>query len=435
MLKDKCHIERLLNILYKNDLITTISDSSNLFYDEPFAYSFGVELNSNTKVLDSEEYFVTKIKDPPCGSSSFRSRQEALRKAVMEAVERLCLYIYPIKKTKFFTPNDLLAENKNIIDIGFYNKTDKSIQDNTFGWIEGKSLVTDENYFIPSQLVYLQYLNYLQSINKREIELVKILSNGAAAGCNNIKTLLRGVYEVVERDAAMTFFLLKLTPPLININSLEIPLISRLNKLYTDYRIKWYLFKITNDLSIPTFLSILVENGLGGPAVSVGVKSSMCSTEAIIGSTEEALRVRIWQRHEMIQHKTDFSFLNSRAVKTVSLRARYWSSPKRLRQISYLIDQKPQAYELKKWNKNSKQTLSYLINTLSKKGYNPLYVDITSQIFKKAGVYAYKVIIPGLQELYLDERLRFLRPQRLKQVSRFFGQKRLLISKTPHFFL
>jgi hypothetical protein len=63
------------------------------------------------------------------------------------------------------------------------------------------------------------------------------------------------------------------------------------------------------------------------------------------------------------------------------------------------------------------------------------FADITLDFLKKINFFVYKVIIPNLQPLYLEENKRKINFERLKQVSDYFGHKFRLMNKIPHPFL
>ena len=74
---------------------------------------------------------------------------------------------------------------------------------------------------------------------------------------------------------------------------------------------------------------------------------------------------------------------------------------------------------------------------LGKKGHDVYYVDITHSKIKKSGYRVYKIIIPTLQPLYLNESEKkgCIREKRLKEVLSFFGKKKGYINTTPHPFM
>lgn len=83
-------------------------------------------------------------------------------------------------------------------------------------------------------------------------------------------------------------------------------------------------------------------------------------------------------------------------------------------------------------HKNKKQELKTVINMLNKRNYNVYYIDITTNLFKKLNYFVYKIIIPGLQPLYLDEGHKTLQYDRLNSVSRYFHKNALIINEVPH---
>lgn len=82
-----------------------------------------------------------------------------------------------------------------------------------------------------------------------------------------------------------------------------------------------------------------------------------------------------------------------------------------------------------------KEELSEVTNLLSKKSFEIFYADITLPILRKLNYRVYKVIIPALQPVYLDEEHPERRINRIKAVAGHFGRKNYFINPIPQPFL
>jgi len=437
MLNHLTKIKALKKLLEQNRLIHSIHNNSFFYNDEPSFYTYGVELNTDGGLLNKRDYYSYFMHNPVCGGLSFQSKRLALLKSLAETLERLSLYIFPVKSVVYSSFAELVKKGKKALDPFFY--TDKKrVKTIPLGWITGFNLVKNHAVLIPAQLVFLQYHHYLSYVRSRQEPILsRLLSTGAASGTNHEDTLLRSIYEVVERDAAMTTYLLKSPVTTIDINSVSSTSVKKIQSYCIDYHLNWLLFDITNDLQIPTYMSILLDRSGVGPAVAVGTKSSLNSSTAIVGSVEEAFMSRFWGRNEMIKQNYTIPRYQYKNITTLSQRALFWSSRDKIKLLKYLTGLPAKRYQPIRSETilSQKKELNKLLGMIVKKGYWVYYVDITLPMFKKINFFAYKAIIPGLQPLYLDEQLQELRPARLKEVARYFHQQRLEINSVPHFYL
>src|SRR5690606_28974937 len=118
------------------------------------------------------------------------------------------------------------------------------------------------------------------------------ISTGAAGGFGKDETLLRGIYEVVERDSIMTSYLNKVLLQRVNYLSITNKHILDILTYLKKYWLKVHIFYIRNDLQIPTFMTILEDKTSFGPAIAVGTKTNLNIESALLGSIEEALFTR-----------------------------------------------------------------------------------------------------------------------------------------------
>ncbi len=172
-----------------------------------------------------------------------------------------------------------------------------------------------------------------QHIYKEPI-LGPLISTGAAGGFSHEETLLNGIYEIVERDAFMTTYLNKIAVQKVDIRSLQNSTIQKTIASCFRYKLDPYVFNITNDLGIPSFMTILIDRTGIGPAVSVGLKSGLNSVGTIIGSLTEALQIRISIRNRLLQDRRKRKITE---VKTIDDRAYMWSSTKMIHHLNYLL--------------------------------------------------------------------------------------------------
>ncbi len=420
--KDKRFIRSFLNMKESVELILSLEKVKS-FHDDPNFYYHHAILSYHQKYSDGPP--------PPhpsiihAGGVSFISTWESLLKCLVESAERFSLFCYRREEMIFSSFTSL---NENALDPMFYIK-EKSIRKKRFGWVKGYNLTQNTRSFIPAKLVYV---NYFKDI--REPFLTVPISTGAAGGFDHLSTLLRSIYEVTERDAFITVYLTKVSPPRIDLFKIKNKQITDIAYKCKQYNLELNVFDISNDLNIPTYLSILTDSTGYGPAISAGAKSHLDVNKAITGSISESFLGRLLIRKLTLDQKFSFREINPSSISTLEDRGLYWSSLNRLSDLNYLfrpnnyISQSPSFY-------NPRKQLEIIKTRLKTKGFNIYYKDITLDIFRKLGLLIYKVIIPGLQPLYINESKKEIKLERLASVSKFYGQKKLSINKIPHPFL
>lgn len=384
------------------------------FNDEPQVFEYAAEMPSVRAYSDgswpNKKIFTTGI--------SFTSKEKAFLKCLVELCERINLFCYR-KKQVIFSDNQKIPEE-------FTNNTTSKFQ--KIGWIKSFDLLQEKEVLIPAQMVYLNFLN-----DYKENSLSTIVSTGAAGGFDHESTLLRGIYEIIERDCFMTAYLNKIRIPKIDISHIKDDKIKHILDSLIRYRLDWLLFDLTNDLQIPGFISIIIDKTGKGPAISVGLKSGLNIKKAITGSIEEALIGRFTVRNEFIKRKQKRLLTDPENITNYTNRGLYWFPLEMVSKLDFWLNQYSVKYELENFNVQPREELNIIKNILKKKGHQAYYANITLEMYKKMNLFVYKVIIPSLQPLYLSEKNRMINFNRLKTVSEYFGQKHKLPTNIiPH---
>jgi len=414
---------KLLKELESKNLLDSITDL-NHFYDEPKTFHYQAIVKVYCDYLTSQGY--SSLKETiGTGGLSLSSAHNALLRCVGEAIERLSLFCYKKDSIIFSKQKDL--DGKTIV-ISNYTNT-PSYQNRTFGWIKGKNLTKNNQSYIPAQLVYLSYSS------RKEPNLGSRISTGAASGFTHESVLLRGVYEVIERDTVMTTYLNTIGIPRIDNNTVKNKEFERIVNMLERYNLELFLYDITNDLGIPTFLSLIVDRTGLGPSVCVGPKTSLNRLSAITGSIEEALMARPFVRQKILETQNNIFDIEDEDIQTKEDRLLYWASPDKLPHLGFLLNQPKVPFHNTLSKLSIKDELNTVISKLSKKGFEIFYKDITLDFLKKYDVIVYKVLIPGLQPLYINEKQKEYRVNRLHDVAKYFGKKDNSVNQIPHPFL
>lgn len=424
-MKNLATIEKVLQLLAANKLIYPPKSSEIYNYtDEIYFNEYSLHLKTNSPYFVKNNLPMLKKKISASGIS-LNNNEEALVKCVSEFVERFSLVYYDKNILKYETRSKI----PDAISLSQYNG-DGFDRRTKFSWVEGVSLSDKRKVHIPAQLVFLY--NYYHD----SLRLTTGISTGAACTFHKRRSLLSGICEIIERDAFMTAFLLKLKVPRIDIKSIDEETIQLLYEKCERFNLEMYLFEITNDISIPAYMTILIDRTGVGPAVSIGAKASLQRTKAIIGSMEESFMGRSWMRSLMMKGKHN-SYRRKRKIVDSVHHGLLWSNMFMIMEIDYLLSQKAVVYEYNKdiMGESISSSLAKVQNILQVKGFDIYYADITHDMFKQFGYSVIRSVIPGLQPLFINEQERELNIERLKTVSAFCNQKELVVNQIPHPFL
>lgn len=410
------------------------------YYDEPKFWQYSAHLNSKFLVQDGNDF------ESIASGVSFASEKLAIAKCLCESMERycnhaffsrstVCIKEYKELKSKALNPREIVAFSDNQLKDNNFKKF-LIADDSKFSWTEGFSLTGDEKILIPSQLIYLSY-PYVHG----EPVIYSGISTGTAGGSCLSAALVRGIYEIVERDAFIIFYLNKLEAKKIALNRIKDPKIQNLLDILSRYKMEVYTFDITTDIDIPTFLSVVVDRTGFGKSITLGLKCDLNQITAIIGSIEETFNSRSWLRTEY--EKNEKKITPSDLLKNSDIRTRglLWYPVEAIDNLNFLLNALVSKDNInpKEIKRTSGQQLESILEMFKKHKYDVLYKDITLPVFENLNYFVAKTIIPQMQPFYLNENYKLLGGKRLYSVPKKIGFKTELredqLNPYPHPFL
>jgi ribosomal protein S12 methylthiotransferase accessory factor len=417
--------EKILNAIYLNDS----------YNDEPKLFSFSSVLKIKNQSINksSLDNIITGV--------SF-IKETALLKTLGEALERYNLSIYQEKNFIWNSYNSLKGKRIDPQKFISFSKKDfhakpkfnlYTSKNDELNWMKGFSLTKKEEILIPAQLVFVPYY-----FTTKEPVIRFPITTGAAC-YNSLKgAILRGLLEVIERDAFMIFYLNKLSPPIINIQNSQDKLLEKIFSSIKRYKLELYILDISTDVPVYSILAIVIDKTGFGPAISLGMKSDLYIKNAIIGAIEESFHSRFWIKDIMIQKKIKSLWMEIQKKKDyisdLKERGIIWSELQMINKINFFF--KGKKVLLKKTSSTKTENLDSLLKWFTKQNIEVLYVNITPARLEREKIYVVKVIIPQFQPLYLDERFPYWEGKRLKEIPQKLGLKPLKkVYKFPHPFL
>ena len=351
------------------------------------------------------------------------TRAAARGAAIGEAMERYCAGLYGTEDLVFGTAGDLgrdypiSAPDSYALfhpdqDVSYPPFTD----DLPLAWTWGFSLVRREPLLVPACLVYMPYTPSFRELGERAV--AGAVSTGLACGRSRDESLLRGLCEVVERDAFVITWLNGLAMPRVDLGSS-----AQLSRLYDDRLqrdgLAYVLVDTTTDLPIPSFLCLLIDESTSPPMISTGGASAVDPVQAATKALIEAVQTRDWARYLGRMGKkrtfaTDFSDVRSFEDHVV-LYAYGDMAPA----IEFLLNGQLVPLRTGDAITTSEEyagELESVVAHLGTRGLDVIAIDLTAPDVEQSGYCVTKALVPGLQPLEGDHTQRFLGGSRLYDV-------------------
>jgi hypothetical protein len=135
-------------------------------------------------------------------------------------------------------------------------------------------------------------------------------------------------------------------------------------------------------------------------------------------------------------------YINPKTIRGLDERALYWFPRERIKNILFLLKQKPQGLKDYKFSKNftEKDYLQQVLKKLWSHNMDAFFSDITLPKFKKIGYVVVKVVVPQLTPFYLNEEVPYFGGKRLYEVPYLLGlaakqTNEDMLNSIPHPFL
>lgn len=361
------------------------------------------------------------------------SEKEAKKKAFLEGMERYCIDFQETKtdrgilksykeiKNKAVNPQLLFPfSDAQYSQKGF--KYQKLEEEDKIYWLKGQSLLSKNTVYVPTSYVYCNY-----SFRKFEKRLGRSTSNGCAINRNLREAILHGILELIERDDVLIHWFNKLPAPRIDLEHLPAKLKNIFEDVKKRYRVNVLINDQTIDFKIPIFSVLLSGNRI--PYYTFGSAADFSAEKAIIKALQESLLIR----EELKSLKRINSrYNNLNCIQNLYQHAEFYALRREAAKAFNFLIHSPPSVDFKKYQEiiskyrtKSKQ-LSYLKKACQKAQKDIIFIEFSSQLTRRMGLRAVRVIIPGLQPLNSEYNCRYLGNERL------YTQKKVRLNVYPH---
>lgn len=228
---------------------------------------------------------------PASGGSGF-TVEEAVTRALFEAVERYCGAFFDRDKAIWASPDSpafLHGEDLPLYTEEQYRRPGWPFSplrtDSRIWWTPAVCLHTGETRYVPSALVYIPYKTKI-----RDEWIGPSLSTGMASGWTWEEACLSGLYEVCERDAFALMWAKRLSCPRL----LPIPgsrLEAEVERARSALQAAITFVDISNDLRVPAVVAVVRSRSSNRPITAVGAAAKPWPEQACRKAFAEALSV------------------------------------------------------------------------------------------------------------------------------------------------
>jgi ribosomal protein S12 methylthiotransferase accessory factor len=238
-------------------------------------------------------------------------------------------------------------------------------------WTRGRWMDTGQAVWLPALLTYYVYPRTAQK------PYCQVTSNGLAAGANLEDAALRGICELIERDAFMLTWLCMRRPVrLLADDALAADLHNMLDQLRScGARIEFYL--LDAGLSIPTVLCLGLGDGKRWPGVTAGTAAHMSPRVAAAKAALELGYSGPMQRRMMLQDQDSIPRRPDQ-VKTFRDHALFYIPAERAAACDFLRSPAEAAIALSSLPEPKETSLDRCAQVLASNGIRIAIADVTA---------------------------------------------------------
>lgn len=429
----------IINFLYERGILLEKGISVKLNpFDGPQLFRFQVTGVSKQGMEKDERRFIH-------GAGSSLDSEEAISKAFGEFLERYFLAQYDKKditkssigalvkkKTPFLHPATIAEsseeQKKEFPERQFDNES-------MFSWVEGYSLTKKRKTLLPAQAAIWRY-----ALGNGEPFLRERNSNGAGGFFTREGAILSGLYELIQRDAFLVWWLSGNAPGKVSLKSIIDKETRQYVAMIERFNIEVHILETTTDIKVPAYTVILVDRVKNG--VTVGAGAARSSRKAILQALNEALSIHL----SLMTKTTFFEDLempeNLEVFKSplgLQQRIKFWGDVKRIPDIEFFLKGEEKSYATCVQSDSSviseAEEIGWLCDLLAKheKPFEAFVYEKEHPVLEALGFHVAQVIIPGLMFMYLTEKNAPLASTRVRQAMEGLGEKvRDMWTHIPH---
>lgn len=427
----------ILSYLRREGLLDDIEEkNANVGGKFSFCARKSIYINERTRIISGQGI----------GSDS----SLAFSKALGEIIERMISGLYDMNKeilTDFYL--EVARKNQVFYPVKYHRFLDiqkesyrelQSKRDIPIDWVLGKNLITREKTYIPRQMT--SWFGFGSARVFKNV-LVHSTSNGCAGYFTREGAVLRGLLEVISRDAFLVHWLTMIPPGVIDQETLPKGVLEMIRE-FESRGVVLYVLDVTT-LHIPSVCVVAISEESSVPRIAVSGASAVTFEQAITDSLEEMVILfsEIFQCAEgESSFKPEPTVLPFISSMNKNRRPLYWRGKERVSEFEWFISGPSIGYnelyvhDLKSEDEQTddKEKLKMCLSVLEKQGedYYPLVYFPQHPSQKALGFYVAQVYIPKAFPLYLLECYGTFDSDRLEEFVVSREKRDWVLNSQPH---
>ena len=364
------------------------------------------------------------------GSGAGLTYEHAFWAAAGETVERYCAAIVPTEE--FLIGSYAELTHKNIPAVApdrwalFHPSQFPALglpqfdENVRVAWMKGQRLAGEGDCYLPACLTYLS-----PDIRNYTVEGAAVIgpatSTGLACAQSELEATLKGLCEVIERDAFIIRWRGALPCTRVNIDPAS-PIFTTYMEKFVRPGLEYTIFQTSLDLPYHSFLGVLQDRRHTPTRILVGGACHPDPHRAVLKTLIELAQGFQWANHVRSRKITldpEFS-----SITTFESRMELYVFGDQQRAFDFLFDH-PVTINLSELESEERgdmaTTLAEGVSRLQAMGLDPIAVDMTSSDAKECGMSVIKVVIPECEALEGDHRMPFLGGRRWREVPARIG--------------
>jgi ribosomal protein S12 methylthiotransferase accessory factor len=279
-------------------------------------------------------------------------------------------------------------------------------------WVDAIDAATGHKRRLPAALTRTPY--HVPE-GDEEASIAPASSAGLAAAASHAEAVCAGISDCVRADATALLWQARMARPQIRVETLSDANYDLVQRFETTAGAV-SLIDARTEVGIPAVVACLRCHVPNAPALVFGAGSNP-DPEAAVRQAVEELALVLRYCHDIAL--AGAGFLNSEDARDQADHLRYWHDPGNTQRADFLFRSRERIDFQSLPNLSSRTaeaTQHELTKTLSAAGYSALIADLTPPDLRDLGLATVRVVVPGLQPIFIGNDRQALGGKRLRQL-------------------
>src|SRR3989344_1598553 len=374
-----------------------------------------------------------RVLDKAFGHGFGKDVTAVFSKAIGEFLERYFLTLYRKKNLIRASSNSLARKGRSFLDPRLLSvPSEKQAElypeqrwneESVLSWEKAERVSTGDGEYVPAQLVYWNFI-----LDNEEPRLAEFNTNGAGGMFTKEGAILSGLYELIQRDAFLIYWLNCIAPQRVDPETVPNDAFRSLYQESRRYGFAVYCLNITADTGVPSFVVAISDESGKSPRFSLGGGCQADPVKALHRALEEA-----WSAYYCVRPRPPYNLPESYqpfSDRTIGQgeRLRLWANPQMAENFLFFLAGAKKHFSEFSFNfpdsfSSEKEELKFLTKKVEDlgRGYEVYYYLVRHPILSRLGYCSARVIVPQLISLYLNETRAPFDAKRLREVPHKLG--------------